>query len=412
MQLKTGTVKSKADLSRTGLFKVSFGLSDKGKDLLEDVKYVSPFGNATEGWVAIPPVGARVLVCHEPNVANLGDEFRGYFYLGSIMGAITGVNQQSPTDPEEANKQTPNTDYVPKTKPGQHGPPLGTNQVAQIKESEAGWLPERFRDMYDAKGIIPEVMGFSNHRGDAFKISDRSNNSSKSSDPFQDFAIGLMSGSGKRLQLVDSPIVDGMVYSNEHRGKDFFIWSSGSSPESPFAEGEYHMRTHGPVNLYTLWNRFHIWVEDGLNIEIENKSTPSKSYGPGANAGPKGGGLPNGGMGGYESTRKRVYGNETTGCVQILSHWNNISTIALGDDSVIYIEAPGPNSKVIIDTEGTCDIRSKGKLTLQSDTQVEINSPQVTINGSSEVDINGGVVYIDGGDVRLNDAPGGGDYTA
>ena len=418
MKLKIGTVKSKADISRTGIFKVSFGLTENGKDLTEDVRYVSPFGNSKEGFIAIPPVGATVLVAHEPDVAVKGNKFRGYFYLGSIMGTITGRNQQAlPTPP---NNKAPSTKYVDKTSQGQHGPPLGPNEVAQIKPEQKGWLPERFKDMYQAKGIMPEAMGFTNHRGDAFKIADRSNNTSKSSNPFQDYAIGIMSGSGKRIQAVDSPIVDGIVMTNEHRGKDFFIWSTGLSPESPFAQGEYHMRTHGPVNLYTLYNRFHIWVEDGLNIEIENKSTPSRSYGPGINGGPPAippappvGGLPNGGLGGYEATRKGVYGNQTTGCIQILSHYNNVSTKALGDDSVIYIEAPGPNSKVIIDTEGTCDIRARGKLTLQSDTEVEINAPIVDINGSDNLELNGGLVTIDGGEqVRINDNADGGGYTA
>ena len=67
--------------------------------------------------------------------------------------------------------------------------------------------------------------------------------------------------------------------------------------------------------------------------------------------------------------------------------------------------------KVIVESGGTVDIVAQGKVTLQSNTQVEINSPLVTINGSTDVDINGGVVHIDGGQVRLNDAPLGGGYT-
>ena len=73
----------------------------------------------------------------------------------------------------------------------------------------------------------------------------------------------------------------------------------------------------------------------------------------------------------------------------------------------------GQNSRIIIDGGGSVDVVAAGKLTLQSDTKVEINSPEVQINGQSAVDINGGVVTIDGGpQVRINDSLGGGPYTA
>lgn len=406
MDLKIGTVKSKADISRTGLFKVSFGPVEEGRAIVENVRYVSPYGNSKEGAFFLPPVGAQVLVGYEPNAALDGDNFKGYFYLGSVMGAIEGNNQQ---DRNFANKKaTPSTEYVPKNKPGQHGPGLAEDQVAVSTKENLGWIPERFKGMYDGKGVIPEQLGFTNHRGDAFQITDRYNSTSESIDPFQDYAIGIMSGNGKRIQAVDSPVVDGIVMTNEHRGKDFFIWSTGLSPESPFAEGEYHMRTHGPVNMYTLFNRFHIWVEDGLNMQIENKSTGSKEYG--AQKHTK---LGDPGVGGYKASRQGVFGNQTTGCIQLVSHHNNISLEAKEDDSVIYINTPGQNSRIIIDGGGSVDVVAAGKLTLQSDTKVEINSPEVQINGQSAVDINGGVVTIDGGpQVRINDSLGGGPYTA
>ena len=417
MELKIGTVKSKADISRTGLFKVSFGVVEDGRPVVESVRYVSPYGNTQEGAYFIPPVGAQVLVAHEPNAAKDGELFRGYFYLGSILGANDGVNQQN-VDPDEDAE--PDNSYIPKDKPGEFGPAIEKEgQAALNTEAESGWIADRFEGMYDGKGVIPEQKGFTNHRGDAFQISDRYNSTSESVDPFQNYAIGMMSGNGKRIEAVDSPIVDGIVMSNEHRGKDFFIWSSGDSDESPFAEGEYHMRTHGPVNMYTLANRFHVWVEDGLNVEIENKSTGSKAYGD-TSTSPDGrkdsdGNFVNGlplQSGGYEATRKGQFGNETTGCIKMISHHNNISVEAKAQDSVIYINTPGPNSKVIIDGGGTVDVVAEGKLTLQSKTKVEINSPTVEINGQDLVDINGGTVTVDGGpNVRLNDSAGGASIT-
>jgi len=96
----------------------------------------------------------------------------------------------------------------------------------------------------------------------------------------------------------------------------------------------------------------------------------------------------------------------------MISHHNNISVEAKAQDSVIYINTPGPNSKVIIDGGGTVDVVAEGKLTLQSKTKVEINSPTVEINGQDLVDINGGTVTVDGGpNVRLNDSAGGASIT-
>lgn len=409
MELKIGTVKSKADATQTGLFSVAFGAVVNGNEIIEDVHYVSPYGNTQEGAIFIPPVGAQVIVGYEPNATSDGS-LTGYFYLGSVMGAIAGGNQQDRTDSEEDEPSTPSNEYVPKNKPGQHGPPLTKDQVATIPEEEYDWLPERFRGIYDGKGVIPEQSGFTNHRGDALQISNRYNSTSESQDPFQDYSIGIQSGNGKRIQAIDSPTVDGIVMTNEHKGKNYFIWSSSGKTDSPFAEGEYHMRTHGPVNMYTLANRFHVWIEDGLNVQLENKSPGSKAYGFQKHMS-----LAAPGTGGYKATRKGVFGNETTGCISLISHHNNISLEANAMDSVIRITTPSDssNSRIIIEGGGSVDVVAAGKLTLQSDTEVEINAPVVDINGSSSANINGGTVTIDGGpEVRINDNADGGGYTA
>ena len=403
LKLKIGTVQSKSDISQTGMFKVSFKSSLDGKPVYENVKYVTPYGNSHEGFVAVPPAGSQVLVAYEDNVALEGDELRGNFYLGSVMGAITGLNKEASLDTEGLGKAS--EDFINKSTKGLKGPTTKDGEVAEITPPDYGSWPERFKDMYDGKGVTPEAIGITNHRGDAFKIASRYNDSSKAPLPFQDYRIGIMSGGGKRIEAVDSPMVDGIVMTNEHRGKDFFIWSTGLSEQSPFAEGEYHMRTHGPVNMYTLLNRFHIWVEEGLNIEIENKATGRNAYGPDTETNPDGrldpntgepaNGLGDPGVGGYVSTRQGVFGNETTGCIQLLSHHNNISLKAEGQDSVVYVNTPGPHSRVIVESGGTVDIVAQGKITLQSSTEIEINAPEVDINGSDNV-------YIDGGNVHLN----------
>tara|TARA_R110002074_G_scaffold12449_8_gene45639 strand:+ start:13308 stop:14552 length:1245 start_codon:yes stop_codon:yes gene_type:complete len=412
LQLKIGTVMSIGDFTQTGIFKVAFRLTAGSEPVEEPVRYVSPYGNNKAAFVGIPPVGSQALCVYEDDTAGEGMA-KGYYYLGSVMGLIPGANRSVPKDPNPPSTP-PDTGYTDKTKPGIAGPDIPEGQAPMTLRKDQGPWPERFKDLYDGKGVVPEKVGFTTMRGDAVTIANRYK-ANKGNQPFQDHKVGLMSGSGKRLELVDSPIVDGIVMTNEHRGKDYLIWSTGMSAQSPFAEGEYHMRTHGPVNLYTLANRFHVWVEDGLNIEVENKSTGSKAYGD-ALGGPILNplhGLGDPGNGGYQATRAGIYGNETTGCIQLWSHHNNISLSALEQDSVINIHTPGIHSRVIVDSAGTVDIIAKRKVTIQSDEEVEINAPIVDINGSTSTNVNGGTVYIDGGpNIFMNNSPSGGAYTA
>ena len=405
IRIKKGWVHDKADIAQTGQFQVVFNKSDSEGAIPEPVTYVSPYGSEHGAFVAIPEPGSVVLVMEDDDPTS-PNSITGYHYLGSIMGPTNFTNINVPL-PDAEDVEVPK-EYLNKDTPGIKGPAEAFPSM--MDKSTHGTFPVRFKGMYDAKGVVPEAIGLTNHRGDVFAMQSRYNSTTRAQNAFQDYSIGIMSGNGKRIQAIDSPIVDGIVMSNEHRGKDFFIWSTGLSPESPFAEGEWHMRTHGPVNMYTLMNRFHIWVEDGLNIEIENKSTPSKTYGPGVNFGPNDGGQGLTTNEGPYSGRQGDFGNETTGCIQLISHWNNISASALAPDSVIHVHAPGDQAKVIVETGGTVDIVANKKITLQSGTEVEINAPLVDINGtnlvtvtSNTVDIDGSnTVDIDGGTITLN----------
>ena len=68
---------------------------------------------------------------------------------------------------------------------------------------------------------------------------------------------------------------------------------------------------------------------------------------------------------------------------------------------------------MIVESGGSVDVKATGKLTIQSDTEVEINAPTVDINGSTLVSVNGGLVTVDGGpNIELNSNSDGGAYTA
>lgn len=424
IQLKLGTVMEVADSANNGTFYARFDLPFN-----EPVKYVSPYGNDREAFVAIPPIGSQILVLYQDEVNLQGGTLTGYYYMGSVLGRTSGLNYNLPTADLLDKEVDEAVAYTPSDKLGMNGPNpkdvLSVDGLASspakppelkpetIYQKSVDMWPKVFEDMYIGRGVIPQQKGMSTERGDSLVFSDRS--SEDSVFPFQDIKVGLHTAKGKRLELVDSPIVDGLVYANEHTGLDYFIWSSSNNENSPFSEGEVHLRTHGPINFYTLWSRIRLWIEEGFNIDLENLSTGSKAYlikqYPRKSDGRKDSngnyitGLGDPGLGPYTTTRKNKFGNQTTGCINLLSHHNSISLKAMAPDSIIYINAPGPHSRIIIESGGSLDIHAEGKLTLQSKTEVEINAPKLELNSGGIVDINAaGKVYIDGAQIRLNDA--------
>ena len=115
LRLKVGTVISQGDVTKTGKFTVAFKLADSEGTVEEPVRYVSPYGNSDAAFVAIPMAGSQVLCAYEDDLALEGDELAGYYYLGSVMGAVPGLNRGIPSQgPPEA----PSNDYVPKDKQG------------------------------------------------------------------------------------------------------------------------------------------------------------------------------------------------------------------------------------------------------------------------------------------------------
>jgi hypothetical protein len=187
------------------------------------------------------------------------------------------------------------------------------------------------------------------------------------------------------------------------QGKEYFIFSTGNSPQSPFSKGEWHMRTHGPVNMYTMANQMHFWVQEGYNLRLENLAYGNLASNDDA------GNTPNTKVTNTQAgARARIVdlGHEGYGCVEIRSQHNNIIIEGEADDSVIRINAPGTNTKVIINTGGTVDIVAEQKITLQSNTKIELNAPEININagdGDGGGQESPGNVYIDGNEIRLND---------
>lgn len=390
IKVQQGWVYDNKDVTQSGRFQVVFEDANGDRSVIETVNYVSPYGNRSSGFIAIPEPGSSVLVISDDDPKQ-PSSLKGKYYLGSVLGLPHNIETTESEPP-------PDEQYVPSNKPGLAGP--GAPNTAESTRKKGPW-PTAFQNMYKGLGTIPDAMGLTNWRGDAFRIT-QSNRPTDRPDPYQDYRIGMQSGSGKRVELVDSPGVNGIVMDNGNKGKDFFIWCAESNKTNPFSGGEWHMRTHGPVNMYTTDNNFSIGVIDGFNVNIANESTGSKSYSGGINTGPTGGGMTIDDLRGYTLGRKGQFGNEDTGCINIASKWNNVSISALGDDSVIHIHAPGENAKVIVESGGTVDIVADKKITLQSKAEIELNAPIIDINAYDEETQLPGQVNVDGGTITMN----------
>jgi len=406
MQFKIGTVTSNADITRTGILKVAFNIQDEENAQEEWVRYVSPFGSDKAAFIALPQPGSTVLCGYSDTPLGGGDTMKGYFYMGSVMGVNPTVGRLVEPGADQVYDET--TGEMPlntqgaqvggaytstqQSEPGVYGPSSRQLEFAELDENARSPFPDVFKGLYDAKGMTPEMMGLTGNRADSMLIHNRYRADS-SEGPFQDHLTEIRSGSGKTVRCVDSPIVDGIVIANEHLGKDYIILSTGNSEMSPFAEGELHMRTHGPINICNLESNIHAWVEEGRNIEVENRATgvlsPSGDRNAERTTTEEEGSPP---------TRVDDYGNEDYGCVKLWSHHNNVSVSALEDNSVIHIHAPGENTKVIVKTGGTVDIVAEKKITLTSDTEVELNAPMVQLNGSTEVEVNAPLVDVNASD--------------
>ena len=129
------------------------------------------------------------------------------------------------------------------------------------------------------------------------------------------------------------------------------------------------------------------WVQEGQNLEIINESTGARRPGSGGTQ-PQTTNKSTGDGGRFNSI-----GPEDYGCVIIESKHNNIVIRGLEDDSCIRVLAPGGNSKVIVDTGGTIDMRATKKITLNSEI-IELSADTVDINGATIVDVDGGTIEL------------------
>ena len=301
-----------------------------------------------------------------------------YYYLGCVAGARTGVDQtdDATTDPGRPSRLDGGEKEIQAINANLDGDKKDQDDIkaegADPNRVSKKVFPDRFSQLYEGRGQ-PEVIGLEGTNGSAFRIHDRSDGGD-----FQDNKIDVVSGNGKYLGLVDSPMIDALVYMNEftHSKGDILAFSSGDHPHSPWAQGEFKLRTHGPINQICTESNIKHEVIDGRNIEVLNWSGGAKT--------------PIGTTAKHKQKHSKIgdFGNEEYGCVHILSKDNNISLTATGSDSVIRVIAPGSQSKVVVVTGGSVhvdaqkniNVRANKKITIDSDEEVEIKAPTIILD--------------------------------
>jgi len=395
MKLRIGEVGPAEDGTRSGLI-----WADVGGDFVP-VEYVTPYGHKDAAFIAIPPEGSQILVGEtEPSDdPSDGDTQIGrYYYLGSILGgtqgkhnsaniAELGVNLESMVDLEATvlgGKKDPEENLLT------GNPGLST---ASDPDGSKRVFPNRLNSMYDGKGGVPEQLGLVSENGSAFLISDQSEAGVDGQEGWQNYQIEMKSGSGKVIECVDSPKINAIIMTPRPDKKDKLVFSSGNTTEH--SKSEFKLDTEGPVYMYSRNGEMDFICRDGRNIKIINTSPVLDGEDTLTTGGNINGGYPDTGTKTDGRGSPHSKGNEEYGCVNIESLHNNINLTAKAHDSVIYINAPGPSSKVVVTTGGSVDILAEKKITMTSNEAIEMNAPHVDINGGDRVDITAPNIWID-----------------
>ncbi len=222
MKIKTGEVTSNLDFMEQGFFYVRTAEIEQPFK----VNYCTPYyAGAQGGFVAIPEVGVKVLVCQT-------EDEDGWYYLGSVMGFGTGSNYNTPDN----------------------------------KLKDKGVLPDK--KLYRARQV-PQRYIWKTPKGSHILFSEEYN------PEFFNVKVELKSPSGKTLKLIDSPDTDCVILENEH-GDRIKISSKGNSATAPRS---IEVETKGIVNIISRESSINLNVIDGREINIVNTSTGAKRSG-------------------------------------------------------------------------------------------------------------------------------------
>lgn len=283
MEIRTAEVVDNADITQTGLFQV------KEKQYIGTltVHYVTPYWASFEGGlIAIPEVGSKVLICHT-------EDEEGWFYLGSVYGPRKGAALADEGD--------------------------------LIKDREV--LPDN--QIYKARGV-PQRMMFLSPRKNGLILSDEYN------PEYFNVKTELRSSTGKKVELIDSPLIDAIILRNEHHDHIKIATNSNGTQAARTIEAE----TQGPVRVISRESSIDIHVEDGKEINLTNHSTGAK----------------------------RISEDDSSpGNINIYSKNRDINLTVDAEDGVIYLQSNGQNSHIVLESNGTIEINGRKGVSIASE---------------------------------------------
>lgn len=371
MKIYRGTVESAADITKSGCIKVNLPISD---DPIS-VTYVSPYSNVDSGLFAPPTKTAEVLVLQIETEDDKGDS-AGFYYLGSPLD-----RKRNLTSFIEDDKIFRNTTANPKAVKNTSLPyPTVKHKSLGREENFPGPHPDSADDAYEADGVNPQVVTL--QAPDKANITFKNQTRPDADEGYQNIYAKLESSKGKYIKLIDSPNINAIKMSpmkpSDKGGQDVLTFAGDQPETGTISDGEFKIDTKGPINHISRGGGQEIRVQEGRNITLINNSSGKKAKDPNGRRPVKSGG---------EEGPYQDVGNEDWGCVRLVSKWNNIIIDAQSNDSVIYLKAPGPNSKVVVDTNGTVDVIAKKKITLSSADKIELKAPRIHINSAIRTDI-------------------------
>lgn len=347
MKLYEATVVTNYDSTHSGRFQVS-STSFIGS---RPVYYTSPYGSyhnpldgQKSGFFGIPAVGQRVLIAQTV-------EEEDFYYLGSVFKPDFGVD----------------------------------NNLTPLPMINAGPVPE---EIYNQFGGVPQKCVLRDPYGNRLTLS-------HSYSPVVNQEVNMIelrSGIGKRLALIDSPMLDRIILETD-QGDGIRIGSQGSSPPKDLGPNHFIARTKGPMQL-EAGTRMHISVVEGTDLIIENKSSQALSTS----------GVHSGNVN-IKSKHKdiNITTDGTSGRVLVRAKGSN-GVVQINSDGSIIIKAP--SDSIFIEGENI-NIKANSNLNIEAGENVNIKAgSQASMSGSNATVSLAEDAVIDGNFVQL--APPGG----
>lgn len=355
MKVHVGTVVSTADVAQSGYITCSYR-SKENNTVDVKVAYVSPSVRGNEGIFAVPYPGNNVLFIDISKGSRSNKQ--QFYYLGSINSFIPPFSLEATKD---------NIASMSRELPKEiHG---FSNYKSLLEE------------IYETKEVIPEIMTFLSHSGNGMVLRDRTRAPTDGKSTIQDVSTEIRSSGGKFIRLVDSPQIDAIIIGNGHEDSIIFSHDGSKSDSATYAASEIQAKTKGPVNITSIGSYIDVDVlAGGRNITVENWADGVNKETSGVLV------HTNSDWGGTFEIADT--GNEDYGCIRIFTANRNIILVASGVDSVIRVEAPGENTKVIVSTGGSVNVKAKKDIIVDSDVEIKLVAPTVRIE-STKTYING-----------------------